>query len=166
MARGSCGTQPDNVFGPPPLSQHAMVPFGFRRQVSWVTQEHPSEFLLAAPGIRQRASRRTRSMRLSPHCAFRLGPGTHEEQTRGQPRGGAPAGQAYRHLLSSLRLFASLFKDIPWRTFTLSVPLQHGVWLRRRLRPPVRTLAFSCPVKAGEAAWEFPRSRAACDRVP
>ena len=63
-----------------------------------------------------------RSMRLSPHDAFRFGPGTHEEQTRGQPRGGAPAGQAYRHLLSSLRLFASLFKDIPWRTFTLSVP--------------------------------------------
>jgi len=42
-----------------------MVPFGFRRQVSWVTQEHSSKFLLAAPGIRQRASRRTRSMRLS-----------------------------------------------------------------------------------------------------
>ncbi len=147
MARGSCGTQPDNVFGPPPLSQHATVPFGFRRQVSWVTQEHSSTFLLAAPRIRQRASRRTRSMRLSPHCAFQLGPGTHGEQTHGCPWGGAPVGQPYRHLLSSLHLFASLFTDLPWRTFTLSAPLQPGVWLRRRLGPLSRVLVFSHPLR-------------------
>jgi hypothetical protein len=107
-----------------------------------------------------------RSMRLSPHCAFQFDPRTREEQTHGCPWGGAPVGPAYRHLLSSLRLFVPLFKDVPWRTFTVSAPLQHGVWLRRRLRPPVRTLAFSCPAEAGDAAWEFPSSRAICDRVP
>ncbi len=156
MARGSCGPLPDNVFGQPPLSQHATVPFGFRRQVSWVTQEHSSKFLLAAPGIRQRASRRTRSMRLSPHCAFQVGPDTHEGQIRGCPRGGAPAGQAYRHLLSSLHPFAPLSKDIPWRTFTLSVPLQDSVWLRRRLRPLARTLAFSRPL-TGQSGMRVPQ---------
>ena len=31
MARGSCGTSPYNAFGPPPLSQHALVPVGFRQ---------------------------------------------------------------------------------------------------------------------------------------
>jgi len=107
-----------------------------------------------------------RSMRLSPHCAFRLDPRTHEGQTRGCPRRGAPAGHACHHLLSSLHLFASLFKDFPWRTFTLSAPLQRGLWLRRRLRPPVRTLAFSCPTEAGKAAGEFPSSQALCERVP
>ncbi len=106
------------------------------------------------------------SMRLSPHCAFRFDPRTREEQTYGCPWGGAPVGPAYRHLLSSRRLFVPLFKDVPWRTFTVSAPLQHGIWLLRRLRPPVRTLAFSCPAEAGDAAWEFPRSRAICDRVP
>ncbi len=84
---------------------------------------------------------------LSPHCAFQLGPGTHEEQTHGYPWRGAPAGQAYRHLLSSLRLFAPLFLDLPWRTFTLSAPLQRGLWLRRRLGPPSRVLACSHPLR-------------------
>jgi len=32
---------------------------------------------------------------------------------------------------------------LSWRTFTLSLPLQQGLWLLRRLRPPHRTLAFS-----------------------
>lgn len=31
-----------------------------------------------------------RSMRLSPHCAFRFGPRTHKGQIHGEPRGGAP----------------------------------------------------------------------------
>jgi len=100
--------------------------------------------------------RSKRSMRLSPHCAFQVGPDTHEGQTRGCPRGGAPAGQAYRHLLSSLHLFAPLFKDIPWRTFTLSVPLQDGIWLLRRLRPLSRPLAFSRP-RTGQSGMRFPQ---------
>jgi len=33
-----------------------------------------------------------------------------------------------------------------WRTFTMSVPLQDGVGLLRRLRPLSRTLAFSRPL--------------------
>jgi hypothetical protein len=100
--------------------------------------------------------RSKRSMRLSPHCAFQVGPDTHEGQTRGCPRGGAPAGQAYRHLLSSLHPFAPLSKDIPWRTFTLSVPLQDSVWLLRRLRPLSRTLAFSRPL-AGQSGMRVPQ---------
>jgi hypothetical protein len=32
-----------------------------------------------------------------------------------------------------------------WRTFIVSRPLQPGLWLLRRLRPPSRTLALSCP---------------------
>lgn len=35
---------------------------------------------------------------------------------------------------------------LSWRTFTVSIPLQDGIWLLRRLRPPARTLAFSRPV--------------------
>jgi hypothetical protein len=45
-----------------------------------------------------------------------------------------------------------------WQTFTVSGPLQPDVWLLRRLRPPVRVLAFSHPACAGKAAWEFPSS--------
>src|SRR2546430_6557317 len=87
-------------------------------------------------------------MRLSPHCAFQLGPGTHGEQTYGCPWRGAPAGQACHHLLSSLHLLAPLFLDLPWRTFALSAPLQPGLWLLRRLGPLSRVLAFSHPSRA------------------
>jgi hypothetical protein len=45
-----------------------------------------------------------------------------------------------------------------WRTFTVSRPLRSGLWLLRRLRPPSRTLAFSCPTRVGLAVWEFPSS--------
>ena len=38
--------------------------------------------------------------------------------------------------------------DLPWRTFTLSWPLQPGVRLLRRLRPLSRTLAFSRLLRA------------------
>jgi hypothetical protein len=55
---------------------------------------------------------------------------------------------------SRVRVFLS------WRTFALSAPLQRGLWLLRRLRPPSRTLAFSRPAKTGKAAWEFPNSNA------
>jgi hypothetical protein len=40
------------------VAHHALVPFTFRIQVSHQTQEPPSEFLPAAPGIQQGASRR------------------------------------------------------------------------------------------------------------
>jgi hypothetical protein len=51
--------------GRPPLSGHAAFPFGFRFQVGQVTQEPPSEFLPAAPGIQRSASRRTFDFRQS-----------------------------------------------------------------------------------------------------
>jgi len=52
--------------GGPPLLGHAVVPSGFRLQVNPMAQERPSGFLLAAPGIQHRVTRRT----LSPHPAF------------------------------------------------------------------------------------------------
>ena len=49
----------------PPLSWHALVPFGFPIQVSQATQEHSSEFLPTESGIQRGASRRTPCMRFS-----------------------------------------------------------------------------------------------------
>ena len=46
-----------------------------------------------------------------------------------------------------------------WRTCTLSPALPRGLWLRRRLRPPARTLACSCPPRGGLAVWECPSAR-------
>jgi len=152
-----CTDHPEDWWLPPTWpSPHAMVARPFRGRgkrgvhgTSYQFQQlslHSSSAAEAAHRALQPFPRPKRSMRLSPHCAFQLGPGTHAEQTHGYPRGGAPVGQAYRHLLSSLRLFASLFSDLPWRTFTLSVPLQEGVRLLCRLRPLSRTLAFSRPL--------------------
>ena len=53
---------------------------------------------------------------------------------------------ASRHLHSALHPLTCLSTDFPWRTFTLSVPLQPGIWLLRRLRPPFHALAFSRPI--------------------
>ena len=53
-------TVPD-AWARPLVSWHALVPFTFRIQVSHQTQEPPSEFLPAEPGIHQSASRRTSS---------------------------------------------------------------------------------------------------------
>ena len=50
-----------------------------------------------------------------------------------------------RHLLSPLQPLPFILTSLPWRTFTLSTRLPHGVWLLRRLRPPSSTLAFSRP---------------------
>src|SRR3954471_13903836 len=40
----------------------------------------------------------------------------------------------------------------------MSLLLQRGIGLLRRLRPPVRTLAFSRPTAVGHTALEFPSS--------
>jgi hypothetical protein len=53
---------------------------------------------------------------------------------------------APRHLLSALHPFACVWVGFPWRAFTLSVPLQPGIWLLRRLRPPFHALAFLRPI--------------------
>ena len=87
-----------------------------------------------------------RSRRFSPHSAFQLGQDTRGVQTRSNLRRGAPATVDY-HLPSSLHPFALFSVGFPWRAFTLSWPLQPGIWLLRRLRPPYRALAFSHPIQ-------------------
>src|SRR5260370_40289137 len=60
MRRGSCGT---SLSAPSLVSRfpnRLCWPSPFRDRVGWVTQEHPSEFLLAEPGIPCLLSRRTR----------------------------------------------------------------------------------------------------------
>jgi hypothetical protein len=52
-----------------------------------------------------------------------------------------------RHLLSPVHCLAFIAKDLPWRTFTMSRPLQPSVGLLRRLRPLSRPLAFSRPLR-------------------
>jgi hypothetical protein len=59
--RGSRSTPRPYAWARPLLSWHALVPFTFRIQVSHQTQKPPSEFLPAAPGIQQGASRRSAS---------------------------------------------------------------------------------------------------------
>jgi len=65
---------------------------------------------------------------------------------------------ASRHLHSVLHPFACLWVGFPWRTFTLSWPLQPGIRLLRRLRPPLRTLAVSRPI-AGLSGAGVPQFR-------
>jgi hypothetical protein len=85
--------------------------------------------------------------RLSPYTAFRLGLCTLPRQISSCLPRGAPAKCHHRrHLLSSLNPFIGISLDFPWRSFTLSPPLQMGLWLLRRLRPLSRVLAFSHPV--------------------
>ena len=58
-----------------------------------------------------------------------------------------------------MRMFAAAHTTSrPWRTFTLSAPLQRGVWLLRRLRPPSRALACSRPL-AGPDGVGVPQFR-------
>jgi hypothetical protein len=52
-----------------------------------------------------------------------------------------------RHMLSLAHGLAFLSLDLPWRTFTLSSPLQAGIWLLRRLCPLSRPLAFWRPLQ-------------------
>ena len=85
-----------------------------------------------------------RSGRLSTHSAFQLGRVTLIGQIR-LFDGEVHQQSSCRHLLSSLHLLTILLLSLPWRTFTLSGPLQPGVWLLRRLRPLSRTLALSRP---------------------
>jgi hypothetical protein len=59
--RGSRSSPHPYAWARPLLSWHALVPFTFRIQVSHQTQEPPFEFLPAALGIQQGASRRTTS---------------------------------------------------------------------------------------------------------
>src|SRR5262249_52260 len=61
-----------SVSGWLPLFWHAVVPFGFRLQVSPMTQEHPSEFLLTESGIQHRVPLRTLSTHPALQCLDNL----------------------------------------------------------------------------------------------
>ena len=63
LSRGSHDGPPSTSSRCPSLAWHAVVPFTFRIQVSQQTQEPPSEFLPAEPGIQPGASWRTASGR-------------------------------------------------------------------------------------------------------
>jgi len=65
---------------------------------------------------------------------------------------------ASRHLHSALHPFTCLWTGFPWRTFTMSCPLQSRIRLLRRLRPPLRALAFSRPI-AGLSGAGVPQFR-------
>src|SRR6516162_11943099 len=99
--------------------------------------------------------RSKRSRHVSAHSAFQLGLSTLEGRIRRCRRRGAPASKG-RHLLSSPHPLTSILSGLPWRSFTVSWPLQPGIGLLRRLRPPSRTLAFSRPTKVGQTAYGSP----------
>jgi len=89
--------------------------------------------------------RSKRSRRVSPHSAFQLGRGTLTEQTRRCRPRGAPVRRP-----SSAFPAASVgdhFIRLTLATFTVSAPLQCGIWLLCRLCPPFHTLAFSRPLR-------------------
>jgi hypothetical protein len=98
-----------------------------------------------------------RSGRLSSHSAFQLACGLRKG------RFAVADGEAHQSQRTGIcfplyiRLLPFL-TGVPWRAFTLSMPLQHGLWLLRRLRPPSRPLAFSRPTYVGETSTEFPSS--------
>jgi hypothetical protein len=53
---------------------------------------------------------------------------------------------APRHLPSALGPLTCLWIGVPWRSFTMSRPLQPSVGLLRRLCPPFHALAFLRPI--------------------
>ncbi len=65
---------------------------------------------------------------------------------------------------SCIRLLA-FWTGLPWRTFTVSRPLQPSVGLLRRLRPPFHALAFSRPI-SGQGGVGVPSSSRWCDSNP
>ncbi len=83
LSRGSHDGPPSTPSRCPSLTWHAVVPFTFRIQVSQQTQEPPSEFLPAEPGIQPGASWRTASgRRPAPRRAARGGPPRHRRPSR------------------------------------------------------------------------------------
>jgi hypothetical protein len=80
----------------------------------------------------------------------------------GRKPGQEPSSRLPAPVMQSLYIFSVC---LPWRTFTISLPLQQGCrayarWLLPSLRPPLRPLAFSRPALAGKAVREFPYSKA------
>lgn len=65
ISRGSSRSTVPNAWTRSPVCWRALVPLTFRIRVSHQTQEPPSEFLPATPGIRPRASWRTERVKFS-----------------------------------------------------------------------------------------------------
>ena len=63
---------------------------------------------------------------------------------------------ASRHLHSALHPFTCLWTGFPWRTFTLSCPLQSRIWLLRRLRPPPPRASIFAPHHWARREWSSP----------
>ena len=111
LSRGSHDGPPSTSSRCPSLARHAVVPFTFRIQVSQQTQEPPSEFLPAEPGIQPGASWRTASGQR---------PGPRRGLRRGRPR--RSAGQAARRWLAR-------WQRRPGRSAKSSTPTMSGAAL-------------------------------------
>lgn len=140
----------------PPLPWHALVPIRFPIQVSQATQEHSSEFLPTASGIRRSASRRTPDVRLSPH------PALHERHA-----GDGHRCSCGRHLPYPDHKWACglgprcsprRFRVLPDPAATLAAALGHvagfpGLGLLRRLRPaPALQQTVCLPARPQDAS--------------
>ncbi len=89
--------------------------------------------------------RSKRSRRVSPHSAFQLGRSTLTEQTCRRRQRGAPTRRSSSAFPASS--VSDQFVRLTLATFTLSAPLQCGIWLLCCLCPPSRVLAFSHPLR-------------------
>ena len=56
-----------------------------------------------------------------------------------------------------VRVYKTVSVHHAWRTVTLSPSLPPGIWLLRRLRPPARTRALSCPPPGGTSGVGVPQ---------
>src|SRR5262249_41940097 len=83
---------PFSAFWGLPLLGHALVPSGFRLQVSPMTQKPPSEFLLTASGIQHRVLRRTVSEHTVPQITASLRACKPNAWCARRPAGSAGAG--------------------------------------------------------------------------
>src|SRR5216684_5637580 len=122
---------------------------------------------------------------VSRHPAFQFNPATGRQQAGGgistpgrtsrstaQPVAWGPPlcrrtrpHYSSRHLPSLVNPFLPISGSFPWRTFTMSLPLQQSVRLLRRLRPLCHTLACSRPL-AGQGGLRVPQFQSRKLRVP
>ena len=120
LSRGSPKAPSPTPGTRPLVSWHALVPFTFRIQVSHQTQEPPSEFLPAAPGIQQGASRRS---------AF-------------------AADRPLRNVTNSVRLAARLCRDEDANPFTCVAETSGAVVATQGAGGAQRMNSTGCPTVA------------------
>ena len=122
----------------PPVSWHALVPFTFRIQVSHQTQEPPSEFLPAEPGIQQGASWRTGTARSSRWSGV--------DRRAGAFVGDAGRGQRVAPVSGAVAGVAALIiaQRLPWLLFTLPSPDRATGPYSEQVRPLLPGVATCC----------------------